>query len=300
MDALATRGHVILDDSQVLLRTSTASAQRFTQLFALKADASSVNTGFGERPTASEITAEITAAINALKGNSPALLDTLDEIANALNDDHDVYNTLLGLINAKNPLISVPSASGLSLLSGTNLRRLEVSGNATLSDNTDRLTLNVSGVSAATFASHQSSVATNLAAKQDTLSSGGGTGVELLTNNVVRRIRLYGNVNTTGDSDEVLVHIRGRTDSEVDTLLNAKQNTISNNSGSTGTELLSGSTLRKIRAGTGVSLALVDGDLSISSSASGVSASDVATSIAAAVSAYTLTSSLTSMLASKQ
>ena len=172
MDALATRGHVILDDDQVRLRTSTTSAQRFTQLFALKSDESSVSTRFADRPTASEVTTEIAAAINALKGGAPALLDTLDEIANALNDDHDVYNTLLAFINAKQATLTVPSASGLSLLSGTNLRRLEVSGNATLSDNTDRLTLNVSGVSAATFASHQTSVATSLGQKQDTLSSG--------------------------------------------------------------------------------------------------------------------------------
>ena len=91
MDALATRGHVILDDDQVRLRTSTATAQRFTQLFALKADESSVSSRFSDRPTATEVTAEITAAIYALKGNAPALLDTLDEIANALNDDHDDY-----------------------------------------------------------------------------------------------------------------------------------------------------------------------------------------------------------------
>ena len=203
MDALATRDHVILDDDQVRLRTSTANAQRFTQLFAIKADESSVTNRFSDRPTASEVTTQIAAAINALKGNAPALLDTLDEIANALNDDHDVYNTLLGLINAKNPLISVPSASGLSLLSGNNLRRLHVTGNAILTDNTDRMTLDVSGVSAATFASHQSAVATNLSAKQDTLASGIGTGVHILdtANNVVRRIRLYGSVSTTSDAD---------------------------------------------------------------------------------------------------
>jgi hypothetical protein len=301
MDALATRGHVILDDDQVRLRTGTASAQRFTQLFALKADESSVSSRFSDRPTASEVTAEITAAINALKGNAPALLDTLDEIANALNDDHDVYNTLLALINAKNPLLSVPSANGVTLLKNNDMRRLEVTGNATITDNSNRVTLNVSGVSAAAFASHQTSVATSLGQKQNTLSSGGGTGVHILdtANNVVKRIRLYGNVNTTSDSNEVVVHVQGRTDSQVDALLNAKQNTLSNNSGSTGEQLLTGTTLRKIRAGSNITLSLVDGDLSISSSG-GVTASDVATSIAAAVSAYTLTSTLTTQLAAKQ
>ena len=116
MDALATRGHVILDDDEVRLRTSTATAQRLTQLFALKADESSVSSRFSDRPTSSEVTAEIAAAINALKGNAPALLDTLEEISLSLANDHDVYNTLLAFINAKQPLLSVPSASGLSLL----------------------------------------------------------------------------------------------------------------------------------------------------------------------------------------
>ena len=80
MDAIATRGHIILDDAQVRLRTSGA-AQRFTDLFSLKADAFTVNLGLGERPTASQVTAEISAAIDLLTGSAPALLDTLGEIA---------------------------------------------------------------------------------------------------------------------------------------------------------------------------------------------------------------------------
>ena len=96
MDAIATRGHVILDDAQVRLRTSGA-AQRFTELFALKADSSTVSTGLGERPTASQVTSEIAAAINTLTGSAPALLNTLEEIANAINDDNDIYQTLLAL-----------------------------------------------------------------------------------------------------------------------------------------------------------------------------------------------------------
>ena len=100
-----------------------------------------------------------------MKGNAPALLDTLDEIANALNDDHDVYSTLLAFINAKNPPLSVPIASGVTLLKNNDMRRLEVTGNATITDNSNRVTLNVSGVSAAAFASHQTSVATSLGQK---------------------------------------------------------------------------------------------------------------------------------------
>ena len=300
MDFVPTRGQVILDDSHLRLRT-TGAVTRLTDLFALKADESSVSTRFADRPTSTEVTAEIAAAIDALKGDAPGLLDTLGEIADALNDDHDVYNTLLAFINAKQASLTVPSAAGISLLSGTDLRRLEATGNATITDNSNRVTLDISGVSAATFASHQTSVATSLAGKQDTLASGGGTGVPILdtANDVVRRIRLYGNVSTSSDADEVLVHIMGRTDAEVNTLLAQKQDTLTNNSGSTGEQLLTGTTLRKIRAGSNVSLSLVDGDLSISSTG-GVTASDVATSIAAAVSAYTLTSTLTTQLAAKQ
>ena len=139
MDAIASRGHILLDDSQVRLRTS-GTAQRFTELFALKADSSTVNTGLGERPTASQVTSEIAAAINALTGSAPALLDTLGEIANAINDDNDVYQTLLALINSKQASLLIPSAVGINLLSGTNVRNLEVTGNATLTDNTNRVT----------------------------------------------------------------------------------------------------------------------------------------------------------------
>ena len=301
MDFVPTRGQVILDDSHLRLRT-TGAVTRLTDLFALKADESSVGSRFADRPTSTEVAAEIAAAINALKGDAPGLLDTLAELASALNDDADVYNTLFAFIKAKQPTLTVPSAAGISLLSGTDLRRLEVSGNATITDNSQKVTLNVSRVSAATFASHQAAAATSLAGKQSTLSSGGGTGVHILdtANNVVRRIRLYGNnVSTTVDPDEVLVNVMGRTDAQVTTLLAAKQGTITNNSGSTGEALLTGSTLRKLRAGSNVSLSLVDGDLSVASTG-GVTASDVATSIAAAVSAYTLTTTLTTQLAAKQ
>ena len=90
MDFVPTRGQVILDDSQLRLRT-TGAVTRLTDLFALKADESSVTTRFADRPTATEVAAQITAAINALKGDAPGLLDTLGEIADALNDDHDAY-----------------------------------------------------------------------------------------------------------------------------------------------------------------------------------------------------------------
>ena len=49
MDFIASRGHILLDDAQVRLRTGGA-AQRFTDMFALKADSSTVSTGLGRDP----------------------------------------------------------------------------------------------------------------------------------------------------------------------------------------------------------------------------------------------------------
>ena len=100
MDFVPTRDQGILDDSQLRLRTPGA-VSRLTDLFALKADQSTVSAGFGERPTGAQATAEITAAINALKGNVGPLMDTLEEISQSLSNDNDVYNTLLAFINAK-------------------------------------------------------------------------------------------------------------------------------------------------------------------------------------------------------
>ena len=247
MDALATRGHIILDDAQVRLRTSGA-AQKFTTLFALKADSSTVSTGLGERPTASQVTAEISAAVSALSGSAPALLNTLEEIANAINDDNDVYQTLLTLINSKQASLTIPSAVGLSFLSGTNVRNLEVTGNATLTDNTNRVTLNIAGVSSGDFSAYQSTVTSALASKQATLVSGSSVGQEILSGNTIKRIRFYGgNVSTTSTQDEVLVQMLGYSQAQINNLLAAKQATLTSNSG-TGEELLTGSTIRRIRA----------------------------------------------------
>ena len=82
--------------------------------------------------------------------------DTLDGMTSTLNDDHDVYNTFLAFINAKQITLTVPSASGISLLSGTDLRRLKVTRTATITDKSNRVMPNVSGLSAATFAIHHS------------------------------------------------------------------------------------------------------------------------------------------------
>ena len=190
MDIVSTRGQVILDDQQLRLRT-TGAVTRLTDLFALKADESSVANRFLDRPTAAEVAAQITAAINTLKGDAGPLMDTLGELADALNDDDQAFTSLMNIINTKQPTLSIPSAAGVTLLKNNDIRRLEVTGNATITDNSNRVTLNVSGVSAATFASHQTNVATSLGGKQATLSSGTGSGVHLLDTpyNVVYRVQ---------------------------------------------------------------------------------------------------------------
>ena len=101
----------MLDDSSVRLRTSSALA-RFTELFALKADQSTVDT----LPSTAQVQVLIDAAIAALKGGAPALLDTLDELALAINDDADVYNSLLALIGQKQTALTLPNTQ-----QGTNL-----------------------------------------------------------------------------------------------------------------------------------------------------------------------------------
>ena len=134
----------------------------------------------------------------------------MGEIANAINDDNDVYQTLLALINSKQASLVIPSAVGLNFLSGTNVRNLEVTGNGTLTDNTNRLTLNLTGVSSTDFSSYQSTVTSALAGKQTTLVSGSSAGQEILSGNTVKRIRFYGgNVSTTNDANEILVQMLG-------------------------------------------------------------------------------------------
>ena len=104
-------------------------------------------------------------------------------------------------------------------------------------------------------------------------------------------------MSTTNDANEILVQMLGYSQTQVNTLLNAKQATLASNSG-TGEEILTGSTIRRIRATGDATVSLVDGNVSINVSA--VNAADVAASISAAVSAYTLTSALTPLLNAKQ
>ena len=88
-----------------------------------------------------------------MKGSAPAFLDTLDEIAAAINDDENAYQTLVSLINQRQATLQVPGTpNGISLLNGTTLRDIEVSGNlATAVTDANTLAISVNGIDSTTF-----------------------------------------------------------------------------------------------------------------------------------------------------
>ena len=100
---------------------------------------------------------------------------------------------------------------GLGFLSGSNIRNLEVTGNGTLTDNTNRLTINIAGVSSGDFTAYQSTVTSAFAGTQATLVSGSSVRHEILSGNTIKRIRFYGGkVSTTNDQNEVLAQLSGQ------------------------------------------------------------------------------------------
>ena len=75
------------------------------------------------------------------------------------------------------------------------------------------------------------------------------------------------------------------TTSQVNTYLANKQDTISNNNTSY-TDLLTSNTLRRLRAGSNITLSLVDGDVRIASTGGGITQSEVDSSIICKSSCY--------------
>lgn len=90
-----------------------AALDALTALVAGKAD--TAHTHDDRYFTEVETNAAIAAAIAALVGTAPAVLDTLGEISDAINDDADLYATLLAALAAKLD-DSQASALGLILL----------------------------------------------------------------------------------------------------------------------------------------------------------------------------------------
>jgi hypothetical protein len=90
--------------------------------------------GITDAKTAAQITAEIQAAVDALVGGAPGALDTLNELAAALNDDAAFNATITNALALKAPL-SNPAFTGVVTLAqmyinNVNTRLLEGSGNA--------------------------------------------------------------------------------------------------------------------------------------------------------------------------
>ena len=116
-----------------------------------------------------------------------------------------------------------------------------------------------------------------------------------MDNDVVKRIRFYGNVNTTSDANEVLMQVLGYGDIQVDAIANQRQLALSNAAG--GTELLSGIVVRSLAATSPISLSVDSDVVTIASGAP--SLADTAAAIASALTSYTLTSALTKLLAGR-
>ena len=71
----------------------------------------------------------VTTQINNLIDGAPGTLDTLNEIAAALNDDDSAYNTLIGLINAKSDF---DSAASIALIDSAYVQARQTSGDGGL------------------------------------------------------------------------------------------------------------------------------------------------------------------------
>ena len=188
MNELESLGFVTLDDERVRVRRTDGSLTSISDM---------ISGGGGV--TLAQVNSAVATAIAALVSDAPEALNTLGEISNSLNDNESAYATLLALIQAKNPLMTFPSsATSTNLLSGTTMRALQATGIAQLVESSDRVLLTVNGVSSEVFSAFNTQVTGALLGKQGTLTSASGTGHQILDNNVVKRIRFYGNgVNTT-------------------------------------------------------------------------------------------------------
>ena len=66
-----------------------------------------------------DVDGQITSAVAALIGTAPGALDTLGEIADALNDDANLYTTLTGMINGKVAKAGDTMSGNLTIPDGT-------------------------------------------------------------------------------------------------------------------------------------------------------------------------------------
>ena len=95
----ATFGNTITGTNAIFTGTVTANNILDSAQITAIATANSVDSAY------------VTAQVDALIDGAPGTLDTLNEIAAALNDDDSAYGTLIGLINAKSDLDSAQVSS---------------------------------------------------------------------------------------------------------------------------------------------------------------------------------------------
>jgi hypothetical protein len=79
-----------------------------------------IDTAVFGRPLAADVTTQINAAVAALIGGAPGALDTLKELADAINDDASFAATVTNALAAKAPLAS-PTFTGTPTVNGTAL-----------------------------------------------------------------------------------------------------------------------------------------------------------------------------------
>lgn len=123
----------------------------------------------------SYVSSEVTTAINNLIDSSPGTLDTLNELAAALNDDPNFHTTITGLINAKQDTIT----GAATTITGSDLTASRAvisnaSGKVAVSAVTDTELGYLDGVTSA--------IQTQIDGKQDTLTA--GTGIDITSDTI--------------------------------------------------------------------------------------------------------------------
>ena len=97
--------------------------------------------------TKSQVDSNITTAINALVNGAPGALNTLKELADALNDDSNFATNVLAQINTKQVALSSGSVTNGSTpmmnLQKTIIKNLKGIGKITVSADTDLTTVNI-------------------------------------------------------------------------------------------------------------------------------------------------------------
>ena len=129
------------------------------------------DSNFKQIASESYVSTEVSTAINNLIDSSPSTLDTLNEIAAALNDDPDFHTTITALINGKEDTIT-GAATTITDTDLTVSKALisNASGKVAVSNVSDTELGYVSGVTSA--------IQTQIDAKQDSLTAGDGITID--------------------------------------------------------------------------------------------------------------------------